>query len=76
MPLGDVRRRPFSTIWSDPSNPLLAGLREHPRQVGGRCGTCSYLNICNGSSRVRAEQGGGDLWGEDPACYLSNEEIA
>ncbi|HEY3432149.1 MAG TPA: heme d1 biosynthesis radical SAM protein NirJ [Rhodocyclaceae bacterium] len=76
VPLGNVRQQPFSAIWSDLSNPLIAGLRQHPRAVGGRCGTCRYLPICNGSSRVRAEQGGGDVWGEDPACYLSDEEIA
>ncbi|RTL58117.1 MAG: heme d1 biosynthesis radical SAM protein NirJ [Rhodocyclaceae bacterium] len=76
VPLGNVRERPFSTIWSDLSNPLVAGLRQHPRSVGGRCGGCRYLPICNGSSRVRAEQAGGDVWGEDPACYLNDEEIA
>jgi heme d1 biosynthesis radical SAM protein NirJ len=76
VPLGNVRERSFSAIWSDLSNPLLAGLRQHPRTVGGRCGDCRYLSICNGSSRVRAEQAGGDVWGEDPACYLTDEEIA
>lgn len=76
LPLGSVRERPFSEIWSDVSSPLLAGLRQHPRQLTGRCGQCRYLALCNGSSRVRAEQVGGDVWGEDPACYLSDEEIA
>jgi len=76
LPLGNVRQRPFSAIWSDVSTPLMAGLRAHPRQVGGRCGSCRYLPMCNGSSRVRAEQAGGNVWGEDPACYLTDEEIA
>ncbi len=76
VPLGNVRERPFSEIWSDRSNPLLAGLRQTPRDVSGRCGRCRYLDICNGSSRVRAEQAGGNVWGEDPACYLREEEIA
>jgi heme d1 biosynthesis radical SAM protein NirJ len=75
VPLGNVRERPFSQIWSDPDNPLQVRLREHPRRIGGRCGSCQYLSMCNGSSRVRAEQAGGDVWGEDPACYLSDEEI-
>jgi heme d1 biosynthesis radical SAM protein NirJ len=76
LPLGNVRERPFSAIWSDTANPLLAGLRQHPRAVGGRCAGCRYLSMCNGSSRVRAEQAGGDVWGEDPACYLTDDEIA
>ncbi|THF57223.1 heme d1 biosynthesis radical SAM protein NirJ [Pseudothauera rhizosphaerae] len=73
--LGNVRERSFSAIWSDLSNPLMAGLRAHPRKLGGRCGQCAYLDICNGSSRVRAGQITGDVWAEDPACYLSDEEI-
>ncbi|NMG35970.1 heme d1 biosynthesis radical SAM protein NirJ [Azoarcus sp. TTM-91] len=73
--LGNVRERPFSAIWRDLSNPLMAGLRQHPRRVGGRCGQCAHLDICNGSSRVRAGQITGDVWAEDPGCYLSDEEI-
>lgn len=74
--LGNVRQRPFSAIWSDLSDPLLAGLRQHPRAVEGRCGGCRYLEICNGNTRVRAEQLTGNPWAEDPGCYLSDEEIA
>ncbi|MDO9600495.1 MAG: heme d1 biosynthesis radical SAM protein NirJ [Azoarcus sp.] len=75
VPLGNVRERAFGEIWSDLSNPLLAGLKQHPRKVEGRCGACHYLEICNGNSRVRAEQITGNPWAEDPACYLSDEEI-
>ncbi|CAI06590.1 heme d1 biosynthesis radical SAM protein NirJ [Aromatoleum aromaticum] len=75
VPLGNVRERPFSEIWSDLSNPLMAGLKRHPRLLGGRCGKCKFLAVCNGSSRVRAQQITGDPWVEDPACYLSDEEI-
>ena len=75
VPLGNVKERPFGEIWSDVSNPLMAGLKQHPRTLSGRCGGCAYLNICNGSSRVRAQQITGDVWAEDPACYLSDDEI-
>jgi heme d1 biosynthesis radical SAM protein NirJ len=73
--LGNVRSRPFSAIWSDLSDPLLAGLRTRPRPVKGRCGACAYLDVCNGNTRVRAEQVTGDPWEEDPGCYLTDEEI-
>jgi heme d1 biosynthesis radical SAM protein NirJ len=75
VPIGNVRERPFGDIWSDVSNSLMAGLKRHPRVLGGRCGSCRHLDICNGSSRVRAQQITGDPWAEDPACYLSDEEI-
>jgi Fe-coproporphyrin III synthase len=73
--LGNVRRRPFSEIWEDTSDPVMAGLKQHPRPVRGRCAECAYLDICNGNTRVRAMQLTGDPWEEDPACYLSDEEI-
>ncbi|MBF0369020.1 MAG: heme d1 biosynthesis radical SAM protein NirJ [Magnetococcales bacterium] len=74
--LGNVQERPFSEIWSDESDALLAGLRQRPRPVTGRCGSCRYLNICGGNTRVRAFQVTGDPWSEDPGCYLTDEEIS
>lgn len=73
--LGNVRSRPFSAIWPDVSDPVMAGLKQQPRPVTGRCGACAYLDICGGNTRVRAWQTAGDPWGEDPGCYLSDEEI-
>ncbi|MCB1909232.1 MAG: heme d1 biosynthesis radical SAM protein NirJ [Rhodocyclaceae bacterium] len=73
--LGNVRERPFSAIWQDRGHGLMAGLAQRPRPVTGRCGDCAYLAICNGSSRVRAEQVTGDPWQEDPGCYLDDAEI-
>ncbi|MEK8028517.1 heme d1 biosynthesis radical SAM protein NirJ [Pseudaquabacterium rugosum] len=73
--LGNVRQRPFSAIWSDTSDPLMAGLKQHPRPVGGRCAACAHLAICGGNTRVRAQQISGDAWAEDPGCYLDDTEI-
>ncbi len=73
--LGSVKERPFSQIWPDTSDPLMAGLKQRPRAVKGRCGACAYLEICNGNTRVRAQQTTGDPWAEDPGCYLADEEI-
>ncbi|MCE5181442.1 MAG: heme d1 biosynthesis radical SAM protein NirJ [Betaproteobacteria bacterium] len=73
--LGNVRERNFSEIWMDISDPIMAGLKAQPRQVGGRCGQCRYFDICGGNTRVRAWQVSGDPWAEDPACYLDDEEI-
>lgn len=73
--LGNVKQRPFSEIWPDTSDPIMAGLKAKPRQVGGRCGACSYFDICGGNTRIRAFQTTGDPWAEDPACYLDDDEI-
>ncbi len=73
--LGNVRQRPFSEIWPDTTDPIMAGLKQSPRQIKGRCGGCQYFAICGGNTRVRALQLTGDPWAEDPACYLTNQEI-
>ncbi len=73
--LGNVRERPFSEIWMDSSDPIMAGLKAKPRKVGGRCGACAHFDICDGNTRVRAQQLTGDPWAEDPGCYLTDEEI-
>jgi Fe-coproporphyrin III synthase len=73
--LGNVRTRRFSEIWTDTSDPIMAGLKARPRPVTGRCGECAYFSICGGNTRVRAWKLYGDAWAEDPACYLDDAEI-
>lgn len=73
--LGNVRERPFSAIWPDTSDPLMAGLKRRPRPVEGRCAVCAHLEICNGNTRVRAQRVAGNVWAEDPGCYLGDDEI-
>jgi len=72
---GNVRHRPFSQIWMDLSNPLMARLKEKKKHVKGRCASCRFLEVCAGNFRVRAEAITGDLWAPDPACYLTDQEI-
>lgn len=73
--VGDIRREPFSRIWSEARHPILAGLRDRKRLLKGRCRQCAWLDICNGNCRARAEAVTGDFWESDPACYLTEEEI-
>lgn len=72
---GNVLERPFSQIWDDPNIELLHKLKDKKPHVGGRCATCRFLNICGGNFRARAEAYYGDIWAQDPACYLTDEEI-
>jgi 12,18-didecarboxysiroheme deacetylase len=72
---GNVRQRPFSEIWTDTSDPLMAGLKDKKQYVKGRCAACKWLDVCAGNFRVRAEAVTGDPWAPDPACYLTDEEI-
>ena len=73
---GNVRQRPFSQIWTDPEDRFLQRLKEKKIHVQGRCATCRWLYVCGGNFRVRAEAVSGNVWAPDPACYLTDEEIA
>jgi 12,18-didecarboxysiroheme deacetylase len=74
--LGNIRKRPFSKIWSDTSHLFLSKLMEKKNHVKGRCADCRWLDICGGNSRARAEALTGDVWAPDPGCYLTDQEIS
>ena len=73
---GNVLERPFSEIWTDEKIELLHKLKDKRPHVKGRCATCRFLNICGGNFRARAEAYYDDFWAQDPACYLTDEEIS
>ncbi len=70
--VGNITQKPFSEIWS--GGEILDKLRVHPRELSGKCSDCKVIDICNGGSRSRAYAISGDLWAEDPSCYLSEDE--
>lgn len=73
---GNIRQRPFSAIWMDRQNELVAKLKDKKPHVQGRCATCRWLAVCGGNFRARAEAVTGNVWAPDPACYLTDEEIS
>ena len=71
-PVGNVLEKPFSEIWGNPPAGSLLDLMRHKKEhVKGRCRTCRWLDICGGNFRARGEAVTGDIWGEDPTCYVS-----
>jgi pseudo-rSAM protein/SPASM domain protein len=74
---GNVHERPFGEIWEDTSDPIMKGLKDKAGHIKGRCAAsnCRFFEICKGGSRVRALALTDDVWGPDPACYLTDEEI-
>jgi len=72
---GNVRERPFSSIWPDTSHPRMAILKDRQAHLKGRCRGCRFLDLCNGNLRARAESYFDDFLAPDPACYLTDEEI-
>jgi radical SAM protein with 4Fe4S-binding SPASM domain len=59
---GSIREKSFGEIWE--RSPVLLALRA--RDLKGKCGGCSYREVCGGCrARAFAE---GDLMGSDPLC--------
>ena len=75
-PVGNVLETPFSEIWGNPPPGSLLDLLRHKKaHVKGRCRACRWLDLCGGNFRARGEAVTGDIWGEDPTCYLTDDEI-
>ena len=68
--VGNVRDRPFSRIWADGKNLVLSRFREKEARFGGRCGICTYRDLCGGGCRVRAHAVDRDFLAEDPFCFV------
>ncbi len=73
--LGNVKEKKFSEIWNSEENEFLNMLRNKTKYLKGKCGRCSFKELCGGC-RIRAETVYGDVWQEDPSCYLTEEEIS
>lgn len=74
MLLGNVREQTLEDIWLQESEALTA-LRNKVDHLNSRCKGCRWLNICGGNLRARAYWTTGDLWAQDPGCYLEDVEI-
>ncbi|MHB8164502.1 MAG: radical SAM protein [Methanoregula sp.] len=70
--VGNIRNRPFSGLWGDIDNPVLARFREKQARFGGRCSACSYRELCGGGCRVRAHAVEGNFLAEDPFCFVQD----
>ncbi|MDI3497386.1 radical SAM protein [Archaeoglobus sp.] len=70
--VGNVLERSFEEIWMG-EDELLKKLREKTKYLRDKCGKCHFKEICGGF-RVRAYRYG-DLWGADPSCYLTDDDI-
>ncbi|MGC8646841.1 MAG: radical SAM protein [Thermoplasmata archaeon] len=71
---GNVKNEKFSEIWKREEG-LIYDIRHRKKELlKGKCGRCNFKDICGGF-RVRALRYNGDLWSEEPDCYLTEEEI-
>jgi radical SAM protein with 4Fe4S-binding SPASM domain len=65
--IGNVREKPFTTIIKEAK--ILQKLKDRKNEITGNCADCQYLSVCGGC-RARAYTVSGDVFAEDPVCFL------
>jgi Fe-coproporphyrin III synthase len=73
--LGNIKEKSFRQIWESPIEPVLKKLRNKSRFADKRCLTCKWFKLCRGNFRFLDEKSDDEYWLNEPACYLTNEEI-
>lgn len=73
MPLGNILKDGIDKVWLQGTE-ALNSLRHKEDYLPEKCTTCRWLSICGGNLRARAYATSGDLWADDPACYLKEDE--
>jgi radical SAM protein with 4Fe4S-binding SPASM domain len=73
--LGNVTNEPLERI-IDINKPELKYFVETYKYLkGSKCASCPFKRVCNGGDRVRAYYLCGDLYGDDPQCFLDVKSI-
>ena len=73
--LGNIRNRTFRQIWEDSTEPVLNKLRNKSKYADKRCLECRWFDLCKGNFRFLDAEADDRYWFNEPACYLTDEEI-
>ncbi|MCB1764503.1 MAG: radical SAM protein [Candidatus Competibacteraceae bacterium] len=70
IPLGNIREASFRDIWQ--GAPVVQQLQDRSN-LQGRCGSCDVQSRCGGCRAVAFAKTG-QLFGDDPRCWLQQEK--
>ena len=73
--LGNVKEKTFKQIWESSSEPVLNKLHNKTQFADPRCRRCKWFNLCKGNYRFLGSEADDEYWLNEPACYLTDEEI-
>ncbi len=73
--LGNIKDKSLKQIWEDVTDPVLSKLRNKSQFADARCLTCKWFNLCKGNYRFLDSQVDDEYWLNEPACYLTDQEI-
>jgi radical SAM protein with 4Fe4S-binding SPASM domain len=75
-PVGNVKDKTFKEIWENSNEPVLNKLRKKDEFADKRCLRCKWFDLCKGNFRFLGAESDTKYWLNEPACYLTDEEIA
>jgi len=73
--LGNVTEKTFKDIWFNAGNPVIQKLRDKSSFADPRCKTCKFFALCKGNYRFLDNDPVDQNWINEPACYLTDDEI-
>jgi radical SAM protein with 4Fe4S-binding SPASM domain len=73
--LGNIKDKTFKQIWENPVDPVLNKLRNKSQFADPRCLRCKWFDLCKGNYRFLGSHTDDEHWLNEPACYLTDEEI-
>ena len=69
------RYKTFKDIWLNAGNPVIQKLRDKSSFADPRCKTCKFFALCKGNYRFLDNDPADQNWINEPACYLTDDEI-
>jgi radical SAM protein with 4Fe4S-binding SPASM domain len=73
--VGSVKDKTFKQVWENPDEKVLRKLRNKSEFADVRCLKCKWFDLCKGNYRFLGTETGQEYWLNEPACYLTDEEI-
>jgi radical SAM protein with 4Fe4S-binding SPASM domain len=73
--LGNIKDGTFRQIWENSTHPVLNKLRNKMQFADARCLRCKWFDLCKGNFRFLGAETDDKYWFNEPACYLTDEEI-
>ncbi len=74
--LGNIKDKTFKEIWENSNEPVLNMLRKKGEFADKKCLSCRWFDLCKGNFRFLGAESDTKYWVNEPACYLTDEEIA
>jgi radical SAM protein with 4Fe4S-binding SPASM domain len=72
LEIGNVIQQDMNDIWN---SPIIEDMRNITEKIRGKCSSCTFLSVCKGGCRGETYIRAHDLYGEDPLCWIGDNDV-